>query len=649
MFFDASKKNSWLNATSPFMTLMTHIKDLVVCLSLDGYILAANVSLKNFLGLNEAEIVGKKYQKILHDLNLDILDTINFADLQSSLPIVDLEYNCKNHDSNNHDILWSLLPMFDNNKVVMGLMLIGKDITELKKLSAQVERLDNIIKYAPDMIYWKDRNSIHLGSNDQFAAAAGYKNRDDVIGKSDRDFPWHDQALKYNLDDKEVIESGEPRLNIEDVMPFKSGKRAVVITNKVPLRDYQTGQVIGVLGIATDITELKETQEELIRKKEIAESANQAKSNFLAAMSHELRTPLNVIIGMTHIVLKDGLADLQREKMDYILDAAKSLLVLINDILDFAKFEAGKISLQNENFSLKQLAESVISGMMNLVADKKIDLLLNYDNSIPSVISGDSNRIRQILVNLLSNAIKFTNEGHVKLSLRAKQKNKKRINIEISVEDTGIGVSEKMLDDIFKRFTQVESRYNRRFGGAGLGLAITKDLVEAMGGKISVKSTPGKGSIFSVMISFVLPSEVANAKTKNKVIEAIDKNQKLDLRLLLIEDHPLNRKVAKLMIEDFGCQLDMAEDGSTGIEMFKKNSYDLIITDIGLPKMDGIQVIKCIRELETKEEHIPIIALTAHVLENDKDNFLQAGADDVLTKPMTPDELIRILKKWAPI
>lgn len=638
-----------------FITLINHIKDLVVCLSLDGHILAANSALEDFLGFRRTELVGEPFQEILSNLNIDILTTVNFKDLKASLPIIDLEYSCKQYDGSNHDILWSLLPITDTKKSINGIILLGRDITGLKKLAMQVERLDNIIKYAPDMIYWKDRNSIHLGCNDQFATAAGFKNRDDVIGKSDRDFPWYEQAEKYNRDDKKVIESGEPRLNIEDIMLFNSGKQATVITNKVPLRNYQTGQVIGVLGIATDITELKETQAELIRKKEVAESANQAKSNFLAAMSHELRTPMNVIIGMTHLLLDNtNLSSLQQEKINYILDASNSLLVLINDILDFAKLEAGKINLENETFNLKDLSENVINGMKHLVEEKKIKLLIDCDNSIPNLIIGDSNRIRQIIVNLLTNAIKFTNEGSIKLSLQTKKLNEKHVNLEMSVADTGIGISEKMLDDVFKKFTQVESKYNRRYGGAGLGLAITKDLVEAMGGKIGVKSTLGKGSLFWVKINFALPKEIAKTKVaepKNKRIKKVEssKLQKPELRLLLIEDHPLNRIVAKMMFEKLGCSLEMAEDGKTGMEMYKQRDYDMIITDIGLPDIDGIQVIKTIRKQEKKQEHIPIIALTAHVLEEDKNNCLEAGADDVLTKPISIEELKKVLKKWVAI
>jgi PAS domain S-box-containing protein len=641
--------------TNPsFITLINHLKDLVICLSLDGYILAANPALEDFIGSNRTEIVGEQFQEILGNLNIDILTMFNFKDLQVSLPLIDLEYSCKHYDGSNHDVLWSLLPMTDTNKTITGLMLIGRDITELKKLAMQVERLDNIIKYAPDMIYWKDRNSIHLGCNDQFAAAAGYKNRDDVIGKSDHDFPWHDQTEKYNRDDKEVIESGRPRLNIEDIMPFKNGKHAVVITNKVPLRNYQTGQVMGVLGIATDITELKETQAELIRKKEIAESANQAKSNFLAAMSHELRTPMNVIIGMTHLLLdNDDLSSSQQEKISYILDAANSLLVLINDILDFAKLEAGKISLENETFNLKDLSENVINGMTHLIEDKKIKLFIDCDDSIPNFVTGDSNRIRQILVNLLTNSIKFTNNGYIKLSLRLIKQTKKHANIEISVEDTGIGISEKMLDYVFKKFTQVESKYNRRYGGAGLGLAITKDLVETMNGKIGVKSTLEKGSFFWVKINFALPTTITKTelvKSQIKKVKKIAKQTKSTLqkpvRLLLIEDHPLNRIVAKMMLEKLGCHLEMAEDGKTGIEMYQKHTYDLIITDIGLPDIDGIQVIKSIRAQETNQEHIPIIALTAHVLEEDRNNCLQAGANEVITKPIILKELKRVLIKW---
>ena len=768
MNLNPSKNSIFLQADSPFVTLMNCSQDLIICLSMTGHILAVNSALENFLRLDSANIIGKKFQHILANLHIDFLSTHTLKNLSSQLPLSELECLCKDQQNNRHLISWTIvnLPNIDGKK--QGIMLIGKNITKLRDLSLQVERLDNIIKYAPDMIYWKDINSIHLGCNDQFATAVGYKDRAEVIGKSDYDFPWHQQAEKYNLDDKEVIKSGQPKLNIEDqilfkngkkatvitnkvplrdtytgqvvgvlgiatditeqvekldniikyapdwiywkdknsihlgsndqfakaagfanreemigksdfdcpwkenapkynkddkevidsgipklnvedIVPLQNGKKAIVITNKVPLRDIHTGQVIGVLGIATDITELKNTQQELIQKKEIAEAANIAKSNFLATMSHELRTPMNAIIGMSQSLLDIKTLDPdQFEKIDVIAQAANSLLVLINDILDFAKLEAGKLKLEETRFNIRELAANMVKSMKGLAEESNIKLLFFCDESLPEWIIGDPHRVRQIITNLLGNAIKFTKEGRITLSLKLKKLLPQKAHIEIGMEDTGVGISKENLETIFNKFTQVESAYNRRFGGAGLGLAITKDLVKAMKGTISVKSTLGKGSIFCVDIPFSL-SEIT------KKISSIKKDQKtenlvqFDFNILLIEDNPLNRKVAQIMLENLGCHLDTAEDGKTGLNKYYQGHYDIILTDIGLPDVDGIQIIQIIRKHERHPTHTPIIAVTAHVLQEDIENCFKAGADVVLTKPINITELKTALTKWSKI
>lgn len=646
MQLKSSKQSGHLNGKHLWISVINQLSDLIVCLSLKGQVLAINEAFENFFKLRAEKIVGKKFRETLTNLNIDFLMSNNLKDLSTQLPIHQLECVYKNHQGNNCSISWTLknLPNIDGQD---GLILIGKDITELRTLSLQIERLDNIIKYAPDWIYWKDRNSIHLGSNEQFAKAAGFKNREEMIGKSDFDCPWRENAPKYNQDDKEVIESGLPKLGIEDIVPLQHGKHAIVISNKVPLRDAQTGQVIGILGIATDITELKETQEELTHKKESAEAANIAKSNFLATMSHELRTPMNGIIGMSQSLVNDpALTVKQHEKIALISSAADSLLVLINDILDFSKLEAGKLKLEKSSFNFKEVATNVVNSLKNLAEDSGLELIFTtYD--LPDFVIGDPHRVRQIIINLLSNAIKFTQKGHVKLTLKLKKMTQEAAHIEILTEDTGIGIAKENLETIFNKFTQVESKYNRRFGGTGLGLAITKDLVKAMHGTIGVQSSLGKGSLFCVDIPFPL-AEKSSKPVSLKTKETVEPDMKFDLNLLIIEDNPLNRKVIQMLLESIGCHLEMAEDGKTGLDMYHQKKYDLILTDIGLPDIDGIQVIKTIRKEEKNQKHIPIIAVTAHALPEEINSFLQAGANAVVTKPVKLDELKQALKKLAP-
>ena len=278
-------------------------------------------------------------------------------------------------------VISNKVPLRDSQGKVIGILGIATDITNQKKIEYELRRskglleelymLDNIIKYAPDMIYWKDKNSIHLGCNDQFAIAAGFENRKDVIGKSDRDFPWRDQAEKYNADDREVIESGEPRLNIEDIMPFKNGKKAIVITNKVPLRNRE-GKVIGVLGIATDITHQKQIETDLKVAKEAAEAGEQAKTEFIANMSHDIRTPLSGVVGLGNIVEKEVTDPKIKSKIHDMVKSADELLNMLNEILDVVSLSNITINdIFEEPFDLLHLVQTIIDLEQSSVDLKK--------------------------------------------------------------------------------------------------------------------------------------------------------------------------------------------------------------------------------------------------------------------------------------
>lgn len=373
----------------------------------------------------------------------------------------------------------------DREGNISGRLGTLEDITNQKALALQVERLDNIISYAPDMIYWKDANSVHLGCNEQFALVAGYS-REEVIGKSDSDFPWSEQAQKYNLDDKDVIASGMSKLNIEDKMLFSTGKNAIVMTNKVPLRDPQTNQVIGVLGIATDITELKEQEKLLQQAKQKAESASQAKSAFIANMSHDIRTPISGMLGMIQDLLnvservqlyRSSVRNLPSELVNLLdntsftierdsnilLNSTNALLKLCNEILDTAKLESGKDVGKVEAFDIQALIKNTHSLLSPVAHNRQLDFTVDVATGVPEYLEGYYLYFERILLNLTSNALKFTEDGFVKVHLKLRESQKEELNIgeevilEVSVEDSGIGIPEDKFEAIFDHFSKLSS------------------------------------------------------------------------------------------------------------------------------------------------------------------------------------------------
>lgn len=394
-----------------------------------------------------------------------------------------------------------------------------------------------------------------------------------------------------------------------------------------------------VLVISRDITAQKNLEIELRKAKDAAESATKIKSNFLATMSHEIRTPMNGVIGMTSLLAETALSKDQKDYVDTIQASGDTLLRIINDILDYSKIESGKLSFEENVFSLEKVIQDSL-GLFSFEASKK-DLFLNTEinDDVPTFIKTDRGRLRQILLNLLSNAVKFTERGSVSLKVELESQTTKRAIIRFIIKDTGIGIPQNELKELFQEFTQVDSSHSRRFGGTGLGLAIVKRLVTLLKGEVLVKSEAGIGSEFSFTIRVKLASH------KNLVGEGLAQDELLNdksdqlisnefpLKILLAEDNVINRRLTKIFLERLGFSPDVALDGLEVIDLVKKKNYDLILLDISMPKMDGYQAADFIREMDLK--HAPyIIGFSANAFQEDIDRALSHGMDDYLTKPL---------------
>lgn len=396
--------------------------------------------------------------------------------------------------------------------------------------------------------------------------------------------------------------------------------------------------------IITDITDekraklqLKQAKEEAEYEREAAEKANKAKSEFLANMSHEIRTPINGIMGMIELTLLTELKTNQKDNLITAKGCAMSLLNIINDILDFSKMEAGKLTIEKVDFDIKNLLDEITKAHSVRANEKGLELLYTFSSNIPPYLVGDPNRLQQVLNNLLSNAVKFTESGDVSVEVRKKASSEDFIELQFSVTDTGIGISPEGMKRLFKSFSQVDSSYTRRYSGTGLGLVISRQLVEMMSGKIQVNSEEGKGSTFY----FTLPFRIGNKPDQKPEINYLETKSPQNLNILIVEDDEVNQLVLSNMLIEKGYTADIACNGLEALKAQTEKQYDLILMDIQMPEMDGVEATKRIRQRETDEgiKHTPIIALTAYALHGDREKFLALGMDDYIPKPITMSDL----------
>jgi len=397
--------------------------------------------------------------------------------------------------------------------------------------------------------------------------------------------------------------------------------------------------------------ERRQYEKELIKAKEEAEASNILKSTFLANMSHEIRTPMGGVIGMINAVLSTELTDEQYEFLNLAKTASGILLKVVNDILDYSKIEAERVKLEKSLFSINLLVNEVIDLFSVSAKQKRLNIFANINRDIPENLIGDPMRMRQILSNLIGNAIKFTDKGSVTISVRKIKSHDKKVILQFDIEDTGIGMPEENLNKLFKSFSQLDNSSTRQFGGTGLGLVISKKLVEMMGGKIWVSSKLGIGSTFSCTAIF---ESAENPQTDSQQIKEdlteIQRDAARKYMVLLAEDEEINRKVAIYFLQKMGCHVIAAANGKEAIELFEKCEIDLILMDVQMPEMDGFSATKQIRQLESfKNKSIPIIAITAYALKGDKEKCIEAGMDDYLMKPINPEELHEKLDKWLKV
>ena len=393
---------------------------------------------------------------------------------------------------------------------------------------------------------------------------------------------------------------------------------------------------------------VKERTAALTIAKEAAEAANRAKSTFLANMSHELRTPMNGILGMTHMALRYTDDPKLKDRLGKVIQSSHHLLAVINNILDISKIEAEHLTLEATSFYFGEVLENLFRLVSHKAVDKQIKLRVDLAPEVPGMkLLGDPLRLGQILINLTGNAIKFTDHGSIIVRARLLEDTPEGVLLRIEVADTGIGITTEQQQRLFTAFEQADGSMTRKYGGSGLGLAISKRLVEIMGGEIGVTSTPGQGSTFWFTVRLVKSSELVQPAPAISEVSAYERllNEYLGTRLLLAEDEPISQEVSRGLLEDAGLVVDLAEDGLQALDLAKQNSYALILMDMQMPHMNGIDATKAIRALPGYEQK-PIVAITANAFDEDCRLCLRAGMNDHIAKPVDPDKLYEILLKW---
>lgn len=392
--------------------------------------------------------------------------------------------------------------------------------------------------------------------------------------------------------------------------------------------------------------ELRRKNEELLLALAAAREAAETRTRFLAAISHEIRTPMTGVLGMAELLLCTPLNPEQRHYAETIKEAAESLLRIVNDILDFAKIEAGRLELESVLFDLRLTLRAVTTVLLPQAHAKGVKVHTELAPEVPRWVVGDPGRLRQVLINVAGNAVKFTERGWVRISAELAASDGDRCTVRFRVDDTGIGIAEDQLERIFDEFTQADASTTRRFGGTGLGLSIARRLVEMMGGEIGCTSKLGQGSSFWFTVPLVRGSEPLEVAPDGPMLFLSGAWRRR--RVLVVEDNPVNRTIAVRLLAREGCEVDAVESGREAVEACQGCEYDLVLMDVHMPDMDGYEATRRIRAQEPAGRHTPVVAVTASSMQGDRERCLEAGMDDFVSKPFSAEVLRRLLERWAP-
>jgi PAS domain S-box-containing protein len=521
-------------------------------------------------------------------------------------------------------------PLYFVNKLID---ITKSKVTELK-LQESIERYTSLKKYNHDAIISFGLDGNVINGNQMAEQLTGYR-IEELIGKSISKI-----IGETNLN--HILSASNDYITVENMINYvihKEGRTLEVLVTLAPIIIHNTS--VGFYIIAKDMTE----QKRLIIEKEAAEKTNATKSEFLAMMSHEISTPMNGVIGMRDLLLETTLYPEQHNYVQIIKKSGATLLTIINDILDFSKIESGKAELTQEHFHMRAVLAETLHMIMPKALEKNLEISTSVNSNVPDLMIGDVTKLRQVLMNLLSNAVKFTPNGAVAISAQSVAQEQDTVCIQFAIRDTGVGIPKEKVVHLFEPFYQADHFMTRKTEGTGLGLAICKKLVELMSGKIWYK--PGKnqsGSTFVFTAKFQLEAYPESIQDEMSIQQ--ENLLEKPLKILIVEDNAINQIVLKKMMEKFGYNSTLVQNGKEAIEAVKRYPYDLIFMHIQLPIMDGLEATKTIKNTVSAKNSPYIVAVTAHALKGDREKYLAAGMDEYISKPITMDILSVIMKKF---
>ncbi len=617
----------------------SHVNNGVIINDTDNKILWVNEAFEHITGYTMQEVKGNKLRDII--VGKDTSEqTLKYGILQSgqnSFSVELLIYNKKQQP------IWlSIMNSIikDENGTISRSVEIITDITERKKTELELQTLSAVVTKSEAGVLIRNGEEKVIWMNESLEKLLGWsleelKGRALGIKFLVGELTNFDEVVKA----KQKLANNQP-YDIELQVYKKDGTPIWVSIQSTPMFNDQ-GILERQLSLFMDISIRKKAEQELIRTREDALRLSRAKETFISVMSHEIRTPINAVIGLTSFLIEENPGKHQLEHLNILKFSSENLMTLVNDILDFTKIETGNMVLESVPVDLKVLARQTLQSVEYKLGEKKLELTLDADPEIPDFVLADSTRLYQILINLLGNAIKFTEEGKIGLSLTVEKEDSESITINFSVSDTGIGILPEKLTAIFDAYAQASTDTTRRYGGTGLGLTITKKLIELHQSTIVVKSLYGSGSEFSFSIKFKRAGHIS------KNIVSLPEKETFPALVLVADDNAINCLLAKKVLAKWGIKVDCAKDGLEAYNMVMQKNYDLVLMDLHMPVMDGLMAAKKIRLLpEEQYQKLPIIALTGSIFGMDLENLLEDGLTDYFLKPYTPDGLFKKLKPY---
>lgn len=611
----------------------------------NGTITFANKQVGELTGYTVEELIGKDFSFLLHPSWLQQVFNHYTNQFQQRIPSTTLEFITRTKNGQQKWVEQTAQLLMKNDHI-LGYQCMVKDITEKKKIELELKeseqrrkenqlRLEAILENTTSLIFIKNLDGRYIMINRRFREVMGVSD-EMVINKNDYDFSEKETADHYKRLDDEVISTRKPVESEEWVYGPEGRKNLLVI--KFPLIDHRR-KIFGISGIATDITDRVLYQQKLIEARKNAEEAKQLQEQFLANMSHEIRTPMNGIQGMTNLLMQTELNSQQKEFTGMIKRSVNNLLVIVNDILDFSKIKAGRLTIDKTTFSIREVLNNIKAQFEHEVSRKELQLLIEYDMGLPETVMGEPYRLNQVLVNIVGNAIKFTVTGEVRIKVEQLNSQENKADFLFTVSDTGIGIPEDKTAIIFDAFTQAGPDISRNYGGAGLGLAICKGLIELQRGTITVSHIPGGGSVFAVTLPYEVPVQETNDDTNDDSLLLKGKH------FLVVEDNEVNQKLISYVLKKVGGSVDIAHNGRMAIDLLENKTvkYDLIIMDIQMPVMDGYEATEYIRTV--LQLRTPIIAMTATALKGDQERAEQVGMNEFMLKPFDFNDLYKRLVK----